>query len=80
MDGKRWFTLRRHTNEEAIPSNVGFGTCSWDIEDNLCRKTRFFRVMQTKPNSGQSNLEKGNFRHNTLFLSGFEIYGKLVEK
>jgi hypothetical protein len=80
MDGKRWFTLRRHTNDDSLPSNEPFGTCSFDIEEKMCRKTRFFRIVQTKPNRGQENLEQGKFKHNTLFLCGFEVYGRLVEK
>ena len=80
MDGKRWFTLRRHTNEDKIPSNIGFASYTFDIEERMVRKTRYFRVTQTKPNEGQHDLGKGKFKHNTLFLSGFEVYGRLVEK
>ena len=80
MDGKRWFTLSRHKNEDKIPSNIGFGTYTFDIEERMIRKTRYFRIVQTKPNEGQHDLGKGKFKHNTLFLSGFEVYGKLVEK
>ena len=59
MDGKRWFTLSRHKNEDKIPSNIGFGTYTFDIEERMIRKTRYFRIVQTKPNEGQHDLGKG---------------------
>ena len=80
IDGKRWFTLRKHTDDESLPASVGYGTYSFEIEDILVRKCRFLKITQTKPNSGQKNESgKGQFEHSTLFLSGFEVYGRLIE-
>ena len=50
--------LSRHKNEDKIPSNIGFGTYTFDIEERMIRKTRYFRVVQTKPNEGQHDLGK----------------------
>ncbi len=106
LDGKKWWTVRRHRSDDSIPTGAGFASFTFKIEKNKQRKARFLRVVQTRPvvvgdrlrgvtlasprkiqNSEAQKKqtvtkgaeEKKRPTHHALFLSGFEVYGKLVE-
>ena len=72
-DGKRWLVLTAHSNDTRLKER---GQCAtWEVPNpNSSRRRqgvkgfRYFRVLQTGPNSNKTNY---------LALSGFEIYGSL---
>ena len=94
QDGKKWFPVRKHRADEELP-RLAYSTHTWKIEKQMQRKCRMIRIVQTRPvdvaqrlndASGKQNnaeeAEDGNKkhpRHHALFLSGMELYGKLVE-
>ena len=65
-DGKEWFTLINHVNDEALTK--GYAAATWKIKD-VSTPYRCLRVRQTGKNSAGKD---------SLRLCGFEVYGQLV--
>jgi hypothetical protein len=69
QDNKRWYVISRHNNDESL--NEPGDTASWSVNANLGLSFRFFRIVQQGYNvSGKTYY---------LSLSGFEIYGTVVD-
>ena len=66
LDGSSWQLLREHSADTAL--NGRGSSSTWDIPTSVSGAFRYFRILQTGPNSNQ-NLY--------LACSGFELYGTL---
>jgi len=67
-DGRNWKVLRKHENDRGLKGVYPFYTGTWTVEGNI-QAMRYFRIHQTGKNSS------GRY---ALYLSGFEIYGVLL--
>jgi hypothetical protein len=61
-----WTTLREHADENDIPAQ-GFGVSDWAVE-GVEEAYRYFRIVQTGPNSWGTH---------SLSCRGLELYGVL---
>ena len=68
-DNTEWFALSTHTNDESL-TDAGT-THTWHLEPHAEEPFRFFRILMTGPGADSS--------HNYLSLSGFELYGTVVD-
>lgn len=68
----QWVTLSNHENDTTIDSSFGIGR--WKLPPQSSRRFRYFRIIQTGPNSHTSDL----WRH-SLVASGFEVFGQIIE-
>jgi len=69
-DGTEWKILRKHEKDRSMGTRTSSPfTCTWTVEKRV-QAMRYFRIHQTGKNSA------GN---NALFLSGFELYGVLID-
>jgi len=68
-DGKKWEILRKHENDRGMKGSYPFYTGTWTVEKRV-QAMRYFRIHQTGKNSS------GRY---ALYLSGFEIYGVLLD-
>jgi len=68
-DGRRWFTLKNHTDDPGLDKKGA--THTWELDESARRGAfSHFRIFQTGKNSNN---------HYYLALAGFELYGKLYE-
>ena len=70
LDGRKWVILRIHKDERGLREHRPYCTCTWALDGNS-NAFRYFRIFHTGKNSS------GNF---SIFLSGIELYGVLIEK
>lgn len=77
LNSPDWVTLREHVDDKSL--NGSFATFSWDIEDpKTAEGFRYFRVLQTGPNSFQAPPNKPDEWSNAFVVSGLELYGELI--
>jgi hypothetical protein len=81
IDNSDWKTLYVHKDDKTL--NSGFGCGSWDInisDSSSSEAYRYFRVVQTGPNSFQIPQQGADGWSNVFVASGFEIYGELITR
>jgi len=69
-----WVILSVHTNDQTLNSPHQWG--SWPIKEPS-RGFRYFRIIQTGPNSYSKPSLTGAWKH-VFVACGFELYGKLL--
>ena len=69
LDGRSWKVLKKHENDRGLKEPFPYYTATWSVDGDL-GAFRYFRIFQTGKNSS------GRF---SIFLSGIELYGVLIE-
>ena len=69
LDGHIWKTLKKHDNDRGLKGPFPYYTATWPVDGEL-GAFRYFRIFQTGKNSS------GRF---SIFLSGIELYGILID-
>jgi len=69
LDGRTWKVLKKHENDRGLKEPFPYYTATWSVDGDL-GAFRYFRIFQTGKNSS------GRF---SIFLSGIELYGVLIE-
>lgn len=70
LDGRTWKTLKKHENDRGLKDPYPYYTATWPV-DGEQGAFRYFRIFQTGKNSS------GRF---SIFLSGLELYGVLIDR
>jgi hypothetical protein len=90
QDGKKWFPIRKHRADLELP-RLAFSTNTWrmlsivqtkpvDVSQRLHDSDEIGKSNQSTTGVGGTALhETKHPKHHALFLSGMEVYGKLVE-
>ena len=69
LDGRIWKTLKKHDNDRGLKGPFPYYTATWPVDGEL-GAFRYFKIFQTGKNSS------GRF---SIFLSGIELYGILID-
>lgn len=76
-DSEDWTTLSTHKDDTTLTGSHAIA--SWDLQSKPTDEGfRFFRVIQTGPNSWDSKKGTSDEWSNVLAVCGFELYGELI--